>query len=70
MAQTNDGEIWKESNNWDQKDKMDKMFQIVIDDIFTKHTFSLEGGIKLVEKMVQLQKKFPKSTITFITITL
>ena len=49
--------------------KMDKMFQIVIDDIFTKHTFSLEGGIKLVEKMVELQKKFPKSTITFITIT-
>ena len=48
---------------------MDKMFQIVIDDIFTKHTFSLEGGIKLVEKMVELQKKFPKSTITFITIT-
>ena len=45
------------------------IFQIVIDGTATKYTFSLEGGIKLVEKMVELQLELPKSTITFITIT-
>ena len=49
---------------------MFKIFQIVIDGTATKYTFSLEGGINLVEKMVELQDEFPKSVITFITITL
>ena len=46
------------------------IFQIVIDGTATNHTFSREGAISLVEKMVELQEELPKSTITFITITL
>ena len=49
---------------------MNTIFKIVIDGISTNHTFSREGAISLVEKMVELQDELPKSTITFIIITL
>ena len=51
------------------KNNMITIFQIVIDGTATNHTFSREGAISLVEKMVELQEELPKSTITFITIT-
>tara|TARA_Y100000004_G_C8947610_1_gene427021 strand:+ start:721 stop:870 length:150 start_codon:yes stop_codon:yes gene_type:complete len=46
------------------------VFQIVINKLATKFIFSESEKSKLIDKMVELQKEFPKSAITFLTINI
>jgi hypothetical protein len=49
---------------------MNTIFQIVVNNLATKFTFSFSEKSKLVDKMVELQKAFPKSKVTFLKIDL
>ena len=49
---------------------MNTLFQIVVNNLATKFTFSFSEKSKLVDKMVELQEEFPQSKITFLKIEL
>jgi hypothetical protein len=49
---------------------MNTLFQIVVNNLATKFTFSFSEKSKLVDKMVELQNEFPKSKVTFLKIEL
>ena len=49
---------------------MDTFFQIVVNKLATKFIFSESEKSKLIDKMAELQKEFPKSTVTFLTINI
>jgi len=46
------------------------LFQVVVNKLATKFTFDQTQKSELVDKMVELQKEFPKSTVTFLTVDL
>lgn len=45
-----------------------KLFQIVVNHLATKYIFDLTQKEELVDKMIELQKQYPLSKITFLTI--
>ena len=49
---------------------MSRLFQVVLDGTATRFTFDRTEKVQLVDKMVELQKQFPKAKVTFLTIDL
>jgi hypothetical protein len=49
---------------------MNTLFQIVVNNLATKFTFSFSEKSKLVDKMVSLQNEMPKAKVTFLKIDL
>ena len=49
---------------------MAQLFQVVLDGTATKFNFDRTEKVQLVDKMVELQKQFPKAKVTFLTINL
>lgn len=49
---------------------MIRLFQVVLDGTATRFTFDKTQKVELIDKMVKLQKQFPKAKVTFLTVNL